>query len=132
MNLDEEQVYNADKSAAFWRVLPGTTWEMKNLPLAEKYPKIALLLCLVPMPQERITCRFWLSASQPIRDHLKILIFQQYAKLLRKVNIHFFGLVLKGFYSQSENNFDGCKQTSEGTFGFGQRPISLKRRRNKF
>lgn len=30
MNLDEEQVYNADESAAFWRVLPGMTWVHAN------------------------------------------------------------------------------------------------------
>lgn len=26
MDLSEDQIYNADESAAFWRVLPGSTW----------------------------------------------------------------------------------------------------------
>ena len=26
MDLSEEQVYNADESAAFWTMLPGNTW----------------------------------------------------------------------------------------------------------
>lgn len=30
MDLSEEQVYNADESAAFWRVLPGNTWVHAN------------------------------------------------------------------------------------------------------
>lgn len=86
MDLSEEQVYNADESAAFWRVLPGNTWvhtKEKSAP-GRKISKDRVTFSHAQMLQEHINCLFWLLANLLIQEPLKVIRFQWYIKQLIK------------------------------------------------
>ncbi|XP_039953395.1 jerky protein homolog-like [Bactrocera tryoni] len=61
MDLDHDQIYNADESAAFWEVIPANTLahSQEKSASGRKISKDRVTLCLVAMHLAHISYSFW-------------------------------------------------------------------------